>query len=174
MAYLFLAIAIVLRVVPHPWNFTPVGAMFLFSGATLPRKSISLALPLLALIASDAVAVQVLYGGSQPLVTWSSPFTWLGFVVMGALGWSLRRRLSPMRLLGVTVTGSLLFFVISNFGVWIEGALYARTLDGLVQCYAAAIPFFRNTLCGDLVYTAVLFGSYRLFAKEPRATAASP
>jgi uncharacterized protein DUF6580 len=131
--------------------------MFLFSGATFQRKTSSLLIPLLALVISDFVVIQVLYDGRHP---WLDPFTWLGFVSISLIGWVLRRSLSPVRLLAASLAGSLLFFVISNFGVWARGDLYPHTWSGLATCYTAAIPFFRNTVIGDLFYAIVLFGSY--------------
>ena len=158
MPYLYVIAAIALRLIPHPWNMTPLGAMFLFSGATFQRKSTSLLVPLLALILSDIAVVELMYGGRY---AWFSPFTWLGFTVVGLLGWALRHKFSGLRLLATSLAGSLLFFLISNFGVWLEGTLYPLTWSGLVECYVAAIPFFRNSLFGDLLYAAAMFGSYR-------------
>ena len=157
MPLLYVVLTVLLRLLPHPWNVTPIGAMFLFSGATFQRKTSSLLVPLLALVISDIVVIQVLYGGQHP---WFSPFTWLGFVSIGLVGWALRANLSPSRLLSASLTGSLLFFLISNFGVWASGDLYPRTWSGLLACYAAAIPFFRNTVLGDLFYVILMFGSY--------------
>jgi hypothetical protein len=157
MPYLYVLVAVLLRLLPHPWNVTPMGAIFLLSGATIQRKMSSLLIPLLALVISDFVVIQVLYDGRHP---WLDPFTWLGFVSISLIGWALRRSLSPVRLLAASLAGSLLFFVISNFGVWAHGDLYPHTWSGLATCYTAAIPFFRNTVIGDLFYAILLFGSY--------------
>ena len=127
------------RLIPHPWNATPVMA-------------IALLVPL-ALVA-----------GSDALLGWHAviPFTWGAFVLTGMLGWWLRGHARPGRVLTAAVSGSCLFFVISNFGVWLMEGMYPHTAAGLIECYAAAVPFFRNGLLGDLVYTAVLFGAYTL------------
>ncbi|MES2355891.1 MAG: DUF6580 family putative transport protein [Pseudomonadota bacterium] len=165
MQYFYVIAAILLRLLPHPWNITPLGAMFLFSGATFDRKKDSLVVPLAALIISDIAVVEFLYQGHY---AWFSPFTWLGFISAGLVGWSLRSKFSGGRLLVASFAGSLLFFLISNFGVWVEGVLYPHTLQGLVECYATGIPFFRNSLLGDFFYVVVMFGSYRwLKAKRP-------
>jgi hypothetical protein len=111
--YLYVMLAVLLRLLPHPWNVTPMGAMFLFSGATLQRKTTSLLVPLLALVVSDIVVIQLLYGGRHP---WFDPFTWLGFLSIGLIGWILRSNASIVRLLAASLAGSLLFFLISNFG----------------------------------------------------------
>jgi hypothetical protein len=166
MPYLYVVLAVLLRLLPHPWNVTPMGAMFLFSGATFQRKTSSLFVPLLALVVSDIVVIQFLYGGRHP---WFDPFTWLGFVSIGLIGWVLRANPSPVRLLAASLAGSLLFFVISNFGVWAHGDLYPHTWSGLVACYIAAIPFFRNTVLGDLFYAILMFGSY-YWLTHPRRT----
>jgi hypothetical protein len=163
--YLYVMLAVLLRLLPHPWNVTPMGAMFLFSGATLQRKTTSLLVPLLALVVSDIVVIQLLYGGRHP---WFDPFTWLGFLSIGLIGWILRSNASIVRLLAASLAGSLLFFLISNFGVWVRGDLYPHTLSGFVMCYTAAIPFFRNTALGDLFYAILMFGSYYCLA-HPRA-----
>jgi len=165
MQYFYVIAAILLRLLPHPLNLTPLGAMFLLSGATFDQKKNSLLMPLAALIISDILIVEFLYKGNY---AWFSPFTWLGFLSTGVVGWSLRKKFSGGRLLLASFTGSLLFFLISNFGVWTEGLLYPYTLHGLAECYAAGLPFFRNSLLGDFFYAVVMFGSYRwLNANRP-------
>ena len=148
MLYIYVVIAVCLRLLPHPWNVTPLGAMFLFSGATFERKSVSLLVPLAALVISDITVVELMYGGGY---SWISPFTWLGFLLVGLVGWGLRRNFSGLRLLAASLAGSLIFFLVSNFGVWLQGTLYPLTGEGLVECYVAAIPFFRNSIFGDLL-----------------------
>jgi MFS family permease len=97
----------------------------------------------------------------------------LGYAVSlaltGLLGWWLRRSPGSTRIIGASVAGSLLFFLVTNFGVWAVGELYPLTTAGLWQCYVAAVPFFRGTLLGDLVYAAVLFGGYALATSPARA-----
>lgn len=148
------------RLVPHAWNFSPVMAIALFAGALLPRGWG----PLLTLA---MVAV------SDLLIGWHStvPFTWGAFLLISMLGWWVRSTPSAGRIAAGALTGSVLFFIITNFGVWVEGALYPRTLDGLQQCFVAAIPFFRNSLLGDLVYTAAFFAGYALVSRGVPARA---
>jgi hypothetical protein len=167
MPYLYVVFAVLLRLLPHPWNVTPMGAMFLFSGATFERKTSSLLVPLLALVISDIVVIQLLYSGRH---SWFDPFTWLGFVSIGLTGWALRPKLSPVRLFAASFAGSSLFFLFSNFGVWARSDLYPSTWTGLVTCYFAAIPFFRNTVLGDLFYATFMFGSY-YWLSHPRRLA---
>jgi hypothetical protein len=157
MSYLFVLAAIVIRLLPHPWNVTPLGALFLFSGATFRRKWDSLLVPLGALLLSDYAVIHFIYGGQY---AWFSPYTWTGFLLVGLLGWTLRRHLTVARVAGASLAGSVAFFLVSNFGVWMGWKLYPATFHGLVECYAAALPFFRNSLVGDLAYTGAMFGAW--------------
>ncbi len=157
MSYLFVLAAIVLRLLPHPWNVTPLGAMFLFSGATFRSKRASLLVPLVAVLLSDYAVIHFIYGG---LYAWFSPYTWTGFLAVGLLGWTLRRKLTVPRVAVASLAGSVAFFLLSNLGVWVAWKLYPPTFGGLIDCYVAALPFFRNSLLGDLVYAGLMFGSY--------------
>lgn len=170
MPYLYVLAAILFRVLPHPWNVTPLGAMFLFSGATFRTKAESLAVPLAALILSDYAVIHFLYGGKYG---WFNPYTWGGFLIAGMIGWMLRPKITWARVAVACVAGSVAFFVISNFGVWVAGRLYPVTMTGLAACYVAALPFFRNSILGDLAYTAVMFGSYQLLRHRQAALTAS-
>ncbi len=170
MPYLYVLAAVVLRLVPHPWNITPLGAMFLFSGATFRSKRDSLLIPLAALLLSDYAVVHFLYRGQ---FAWFSPHTWIAFTLVGLIGWTLRKKMTFGRVALTSLSGSLVFFLVSNFGVWLGWKLYPRTLGGLAECYVAALPFFRNTLLGDLAYVAVMFGSYYWLRHRQPAMAAS-
>ncbi len=171
MPYVFVLSAVLLRLLPHPWNLTPMAAMFLFSGATFPRKRDSLLVPFAALLLSDAAVMYFLYGGRYG---WnSSPYTWTGFLLIGAIGWSLRGRISFGRVAGASLAGSVLFFVVSNFGVWAGGSLYPLTPAGLGNCYVAALPFFRNTVFGDLAYAGLFFGCWQWLRHHRPALAAA-
>ena len=146
-----IVLGVLSRLIPHPWNVTPVMAIALFGGAALPRGW-ALVLPLAIVALSDL------------LIGWHNtvPFTWAGFLFAGMIGWWIRRKPSGGRIFAATLTGSVTFFVISNFGVWLIGDLYPRSLAGLWACAVAAIPFFRTALAGDLVYTGALFGLHYL------------
>jgi hypothetical protein len=144
------------RLIPHPPNFTPLAAMALFGGAYLSDKRLAFGLPLAALLLSDAVL------GFYHDMIW----VYGSFALMVCLGLQLqsRRRLLPIA--GAALASSVLFFVITNFGVWASGGLYPLTLTGLGACYVAAIPFFQNTIAGDLVYTALLFGGFAIVERK--------
>ena len=151
LVYGLILLGVVARLVPHPWNATPVMAIALFGGTYLSKRW-SLLLPLATVAISDL------------LIGWHNtmPFTWGAFLLTGMLAWWIRRDPSAGRIVTGSLLGSLLFFFVTNVGVWIVGELYPRTIAGLWECYVAAIPFLRGTLLGDLVYAAVLFGSYHL------------
>jgi len=149
IAITLLAIAVMSRIMPHPANFAPIAAIALFGGAILPRK-LAITVPLLAMVISD------LFIGLHPLIM----FTWGTFALIALLSSAKFKSITPLAVLGSSAGASVLFYLVTNFGVWIEGRLYAQTLSGLVQCYYNALPFFRNTLLGDVVFTSVLFGLY--------------
>jgi hypothetical protein len=145
-------VAAVLRLVPHPPNFTPIGAMALFSGAYLGRRALAFAAPLGALLISDLVL-----GFYHGMATVYASVALI--VVLGAMA---LKRVSPIRVGAAALASSVLFFVITNFGMWLFSGFYPRTVAGLEACYVAAIPFFQNTVAGDLFYATLLFGGFRI------------
>lgn len=174
IAFLYVLGAVLFRILPHPWNLTPVAAMFLFSGAVFKSKVNSLLVPLAALLISDYVVDLVLYHAA---FHWFSPVTWGAFLLIGLLGWGLRgqwsKRLGWLKVGCASIAGSTLFFVITNFGVWAVDALYPRNAAGLSACYIAGIPFYMNDLIGDLAWNAIMFGSYYwLTQRRPASVAA--
>ena len=149
--------AATLRLVPHPPNFTPIGAMALFAGAYLAgdrsQRALAFAAPLAALLLSDLVL------GFYPGMAWQYVATALAV----AIGWALLgSERSPLRIGGSALLSACLFFLVSNFGAWLSLPFYAKTLAGLGAAYAAAIPFFQNSLAGDLIWSALLFGGFAL------------
>ena len=149
-------VAASLRLLPHPPNFTPIGAMALFGGAYLGRRAIAFAAPLGALMLSDLVLG---FHGSMPFV-----YAGVAFTVL--IGWVLASRLSAVTVAGAALASSVLFFGLTNFGVWLTSGMYPPTLAGLAACFVAAIPFFQNTLAGDLFYSALLFGGFALLERR--------
>jgi hypothetical protein len=144
--------AAALRLVPHPPNFTPIGAMALFSGAYLGRRALAFAAPLGAMLLSDAVLG--FYSGM-----WVN---YLAIALIVLVGWVVLSRVSPLRVGGAAIVSSILFFLVSNFGTWGLSGIYPHTAAGLIACYVAAIPFFQNTLAGDLFYATLVFGGFRI------------
>ena len=151
-------LGIVARLVPHPWNAAPVTAIALFAGTYLSKRW-GILLPLAIMVVSDA------------LIMWhrTAPFNWLAFALAGTLGWWLRRGPTSGRILGASLAGSCLFFLVSNFGVWALEDMSPRTHQGLWECYLAGLAFFRNTVAGDLVYTVLLFGAYAVLRQPDPA-----
>jgi hypothetical protein len=145
-----IATAVLGRLIPHPPNFTPVAAVALFGGACLADRRLALVLPLAALFASD------LFLGLHVLL----PVVYGSFGVNVLLGRWLRSRRTVLNTAAVTLLGSIQFFVVTNFACWV--LWYPHTWEGLVTCYAAAVPFFQNTLAGDAVFASALFGGLAL------------
>jgi hypothetical protein len=157
--------AAALRLVPHPPNFSPIGAMALFSGAYLGRRSLAFVAPFGALLLSDAILG--FYSGMA--------FQYLSVALIVLIGWLALSRISVLRLGLAAVASSALFFAVSNLGVWLVSGMYPHTMSGLVACYVAAIPFFQNTVAGDLFYTTLLFGGFKLAETLiPRLRAGQP
>lgn len=151
-------LAVVSRLLPHPPNFTPLAAVGLFSGAYLGARKFWL-IPVTALLLSDMVI-----GFYPPIVM---VFVYGAFILCACIGRAfLYERHSLLRLGGATLSGAVIFFMLSNLGDWLSGLNYPRTLDGLLDCYVMAIPFFSNTLLGDLFYVACLFGMYELCSRK--------
>lgn len=143
------------RLIPHPPNFSPIAAIALFGGTYYGDKKLSFIIPFLAMFVSD------LYLGFHRLL----PVVYVSFAIIVFIGFKLREKKSPSNIGLAAVAGSLTFFLITNFAVWIIGNYYPRTIDGLITCYISAIPFFQNSLISNLIYTTLLFGSYELIKK---------
>ena len=143
------------RLIPHPPNMTSLTAVALFGGAYFSDKRLAFAVPLTALFLSDLVLG--LYRHMEVV--------YLSFALIVVIGLWLQKHRRALPIAGAALASSVLFFVLTNFGVWAFDALYPKTLAGLVACYVAAIPFFQNTLLGDMLYTAVLFGGFALLEK---------
>lgn len=148
-ALALICVASFLRLVPHPPNFSPIAAIALFGAAVLPRMW-AVIIPFAAMLLTDAA----IGFHDQMLAVYAA------FAIVTAIGFFLKENRSVGRVALASVSGSLIFFVVTNLSVWAQGMMYPRTTDGLVACFVAAIPFFQNSLAGDLVYTAVLFGSW--------------
>jgi hypothetical protein len=148
LAVILIAFAAVSRFMPHPENFTPIAAMALFGGVYFSKRY-AFVIPLVAMVVSDY------FIGFHNTV----PYVYGSFVLAGLIGIWLKNHKNVGWIVGASLSSSVLFFVITNFGVWVTGG-YPQNFGGLVECYIAAIPFFRNTVLGDLLYVGVLFGLY--------------
>lgn len=154
-----------LRLLPHPPNFAPIGAMALFGGACFADKRVAFLAPLLAMLASD-LAIGLLAGdlwlGLHPFL----PFVYGSFALIVCLGFWLRQRRSVVPIAAAVLTGAVLFFVLTNIGQWYLSPMYSKTWAGLGACYVAAVPFFHNTLLSNAVYATLLFGGLALVEKS--------
>jgi hypothetical protein len=152
LALVLIVIAAALRVAPHPWNFTPVGAMALFSGAVIRDRRLAFLFPLLALFVGD------IFIGFYKII----PIIYASFLINVAIGLWLRGRRTVARISLATLLGAIQFFLVSNLAFWQFMNTYPHNASGLLACYVAAIPLFWNTLAGDAVYVAALFLGYGL------------
>jgi len=142
-----------MRLLPHPPNFAPILAIGLFAGAYLDRKY-AFWLPIAIMLISD-----LFLGFYNPIVMFS---VYGSFILAVGLGFWIKKHKNFSNIFAGTLAGSLAFFFSTNFAVWAATPLYTKTWTGLLNCYIMAIPFFRNSLAGDLVYVAILFGVYEL------------
>lgn len=154
--YLLLILGIATRFMPHPGNFTAVGAIALFSGLYLSKKE-SLILPLAVMLISD-----IFIGFYLPSVMVS---VYIGFILMVLVGQKLKNKIGFWSVTGGALVGSLIFFLLTNAAVWLFGTMYAHNLSGLIQSYYMALPFWRNEIIGDLFYSGVLIGGYEMIKK---------
>ncbi|MGY0558126.1 MULTISPECIES: DUF6580 family putative transport protein [unclassified Lysobacter] len=156
-------LAALTRVLPHPPNFSPVTAIALFGGAYFASRSWALLVPLIGLFLSDLVLAS-LNGGLY--ASWFNGIgIWLVYaciVVTAVMGFGLRGKVRGGTVLGYSLAGSVLFFVITNFGAFLADPMYPKTVAGLTAAYAAGIPFFQWSVLGTLFYSAILFGGFAL------------
>lgn len=162
MAILLIIITVVSRLIPHIPNFSPLVTVALFSGVYL-NKRYSFLIPLTTYILSDLII------GLHNTVF----FTWGGIILIYFLGHYLSKRKSLFNIISYTIFSSLIFFVVTNFGVWLMG-WYPHTGKGLIQCFVLAIPFFRTSLLGDLTYVGLLFGVYEVLLRGTRVPLKQP
>lgn len=159
----FIAFAALARLLPHAYNFTPVGAIALFGAAYFKDKKWALIVPLAALWISDILLNNIMYSSFYDGFAWfTSGFLYIygSFALIVVLGYYLLKKITVGRVLGGAVGAALLFFIVSNFGVWLTSPMYPLTIEGLIACYTAAIPFFHYTLAGNIVYCGALFGAF--------------
>jgi hypothetical protein len=175
LAYLFVIFAVLARMpfMPHPWNLTPVAAALLYFGARGARRQIWI--PFVMLAVSDVILTKFVYSyifSWDHFVTWAwyAAILWLGTNLRENTG--LRERADWLRVGAAALAGSISFFVVSNFAVWACWDMYPKTFNGLMACYAAAIPFFERGLAGDLLFTAFMFGIPALAAQLSGASKA--
>jgi hypothetical protein len=146
-----------LRILPHPINFAPIGALALFGGAYFSSRRAAVIVPLVSLLAGD------FFVGFHRLLL----YVYASFLVSVLIGFCLRRKKSVSRIGIATLAGAIQFFLVTNFAVWVTSTgNYPKNLGGLFTCYIAGVPYFWNTLAGDAFYVALLFGAMALAEKR--------
>lgn len=152
-----IVVAALTRVLPHAWNFTPIFAMAIFGGAYLQRRSLAIAVPLAAMLLSDAFlgfhkGMPVVYGAIAACAILGMMF--------------LRSKQSVYRIAGAGVGSCVLFFLVTNGAIWLSGGTPTTCQAGLMECYAVALPFMKNSLLGTAVWSVVLFGGFALLKRQ--------
>lgn len=152
-------LAMFVRLTPHPANFTPVGAVALFAAVYLPKRW-AVILPVSIMFLSD------IFIGFYDLRLMLAVYGC--FVLIGLVGLLVRRQKNLLTVLSATLGVSVLFFLVTNFAVWAFSSWYPHTINGLVLNYTLAVPFFRNTLLGNVFFVGVLFGAYELVRQNSK------
>lgn len=160
-------IASLSRIIPHPYNFTPLSAIALFGAAHFKKGWQVVVIPILATWLSDLFINNVIYD-SLDFVWFYQGFYWQygAYVLVALLGRSTLQKVTVSRVLFGSLGAAIIFFLLSNFGVWVGSPMYPQTFSGLITCYAAGIPFFGGTLFGNLFYSVALFGVFHLFEQN--------
>jgi hypothetical protein len=144
------------RLLPHWPNVSPVAAMALFGGAYFADKRVAFIVPFVALFLSD-----LFLGLHNSMI-----FVYAGFGLTVAIGLLLKSRVTLTNTTFAVVAASAAFFLLTNFGAWMTSGIYSKSAEGLMQAYIAGIPFFQNSLLGNLGYAVVIFGGYHLLQKN--------
>lgn len=165
---LLIILAVFSRLIPHYPNFTALGAVAIFGGVALTQRWIAFALPLVAMWISDLVLNNLIYNSSPNFIWFSQGFIWiyLGVAAHTLITWLTTKKPSIATISAVAFWGALVFFILSNFGVWLGSGMYPKTSEGLIACYVAAIPFGSILLLSNLFFSALLFGVYYLLEKR--------
>ena len=162
---LLIVMVAISRLLPHPPNFTPLGAMGLFGAAYFSRRYFAFIIPFAALWISDLFLNNLVYAPMFPeyyqgFTLLGNGWTYAGFFLVVILGMKVLRKVRLTTVLGASLGASLIFFLVTNFGSWLGNPLYPQNGAGLLSAYGMGLPFFWNTLLGDLFYSALLFGAF--------------
>ena len=147
-----IAAAAFTRLIPHLPNFTAIGAMALFGGAYFSNKKLAFAVPLIAMFLTDLII-----GFHSTMIA-----VYIAFAMMVIIGMTMIRKKKTVNIILASVTATVMFFIITNFAIWVSGIMYPVTGAGLVECYVAAVPFFGYNLAGNLFYAGLMFGLFEL------------
>jgi hypothetical protein len=167
MAKLMFVFAVLTRFIPHPWNFSPVFGALLFGGARIRFRD-AVWFPVAVLAATDYIFTTVLYARPMNVTHW---FVWASYAAMAITGRMLAKRVTARRFAAASLIGTTLFYLISNFGVWVGYATYPPTWPGLLACYIAGLPLYRNSVFATLVFGAGLFAAHEYYRRYRAASA---
>lgn len=159
----FILIAALSRMVPHPYNFAPIGAMSLFGAAYFSDKKFSFLLPLAAFFVSDILVNNILFASFYDgFVLFTPGFYWMygSMALIVLAGIFILKKVNLKTVIAGSFSASIIFFLVTNFGAWLGSPMYPQTLSGLLTSYGAGIPFFHYTVAGDLIYSGALFGAF--------------
>jgi len=164
LPFSLIIIASIFRLIPHPPNFTPLTAIALLGGATFKNRYLAFFVPFISMFISDAII------GFHSTM-WAVYFSFGLIVLIGRT--YLQKQNNLIKIIIATLASSFIFYLITNFAVWLTSGMYPHTIEGLVQCYILGLPFYRATtiefflfsIIGDLIFTLSLFGAYRLAEK---------
>ena len=168
----FILVAALSRMIPHPYNFAPMGAMAIFGAAYFSDKKFSFLVPLIAMFISDLLVNNILYSGFYGGFTLFTPgFYWMygAIALIVVAGLYIMKKVNTSRIIAGSLSASVIFFLITNFGVWLGSPIYPQGLEGLFMSYAAGIPFFHYTILGDLFYSGVMFGAFEYVKSQKPA-----
>ena len=156
--------AAITRLLPHPSNFTAIGAMALFCGSVIPNKKLAFMIPLLVMFATDAIIG--FHASMIPVYLCFTAAVWIGILMV--------RHINLLSVPAASLISSLLFFLVTNLPFWyVDISLYPLTWQGTIESYTLALPFFGNQVAGDLFYSATLFGAYYILRQRYFAVANS-
>ena len=158
-----IAACVLSRLIPHPWNFSPIEAVALFAGARFADRRLALLVPIAAMALSDVVLG---FHGGIPVV-------YACIALMAWFGRGLRERGGAWRIAAYGFASASFFFVATNLQVWLASGMYPLSLEGLATCFGLALPFFQNQLAGVAFYSTLLFGGWALLARRVPALAAA-
>ncbi|MCI4649059.1 DUF6580 family putative transport protein [Phaeodactylibacter sp.] len=156
-------VAALFRIFPHPLNFSPVAAMGLFGAAYFSKRWLAFLVPVLAVFASDIIINNVIYAHYfEGFTVFYEGFFWQygSYLLIVLFGLGVLSKVTLPRILGGAIGAGAIFFLVSNFGVWLGSPMYPQNIGGLMACYGAGWPFYQATFAGDLIFTGVMFGAY--------------
>ena len=148
---IFILLGVFTRIIPHPPNFTAIGAIALFSGAFIKEKHLAFLIPIIIMLMSDLLL------GYKLMLS-----VYISFIAIVGLGWFLQKKQTMKQIIHISLLASIIFFIITNFSVFLTSSMYPKNIIGLIECYTLAIPFFLNTLLSNIIYSIIMFYSFNI------------